>query len=78
MNCQPLCDVPFLLCSMKPNLKYKEVNEVRMKKTDKWLSNTPCSMDESVYILYFRDFLEDIKSSHPCVYVGGEGDSRGE
>lgn len=32
MNCQPLCDVPFLLCSMKPNLKYKEVNEVRMKK----------------------------------------------
>lgn len=59
-------------------LKIPDVISYWMKKTDKWLSNTPCSMDESVCILYFRDFLEDIKSSHPCVYVGGEGDSRGE
>ena len=52
-------------------LKIPDVISYWVKKTDKWLSNTPCSMDESVCILYFCDFLEDVKSSHPCVCVGG-------
>lgn len=41
MNCQILCDVPFLLWSLKPYLKYKGVNEVRMEKTGKFYQPSP-------------------------------------
>lgn len=41
MNSQPLCEALLLLCSMKPHLKYKEVNEVTVKKTGKFYQPSP-------------------------------------
>lgn len=36
-----LCDVPFLLYSVKSHLKYKEVNEVRIEKVGKFYQPSP-------------------------------------